>query len=273
MIQYQKNQLVVFESALYRTTSTVFYNEDLVLIVDPTWLPAEVARIKKYVASIQNDQQLFLLFTHSDYDHILAAGAFPEARTIASAVFVQNPNKEKIIEEIKVFDDTYYIKRNYPIRYPEIDWVVQESGQQLSVKDTTFYFYLAPGHNADGIITYIAPYGIWIMGDYLSNIEFPYLYHSGFDYLSTLQSFESYLVNYPFDLLIPGHGDVAVTMEEVNLRIKESKKYIEDLSTCVKTNTDFDITALWRRYDFSRGMLNFHEANLQLLKKEIEREV
>lgn len=64
--------ITIFESALYRTTSTVFHNDDLILIVDPNWLPGEVQAVRGHVDQIKKGYPLYLLFTHSDYDHIIA---------------------------------------------------------------------------------------------------------------------------------------------------------------------------------------------------------
>ncbi len=47
---------------------------------------------------------------------------------------------------------------------------------QISSDDYTFY--QAIGHNKDGIITHNSMKGILITGEYLSNIEFPFIYES-----------------------------------------------------------------------------------------------
>ena len=72
MIRFQHDDLLLFESALFRTTTTLFYNEDLLLLVDPNWLPGEVAEIRHWVQQLRGTRALYLLFTHSDYDHIIA---------------------------------------------------------------------------------------------------------------------------------------------------------------------------------------------------------
>ena len=91
--------------------SSVIVTEDCVIIVDPCRLPHEVEEIKQYVEQFQVNRSLYLLFTHSDYDHIIGYQAFPEAKVITSASFANKKveEKEAIIEEIKAFDDEYYI--------------------------------------------------------------------------------------------------------------------------------------------------------------------
>lgn len=69
----------------------------MVLLVDPTWLPHEVEEISDHVAHIRNVKPLYLLFTHSDYDHVLGYKAFPDAITIGSKEMAGCLNKEKIV--------------------------------------------------------------------------------------------------------------------------------------------------------------------------------
>ncbi len=268
MIQYQQNNITVFESALFRTTSTLYHNKDLILLVDPTWLPTEIGDIRQAVDALKDGRPIYLLFTHSDYDHILADQAFPEAQTIASQAFVNNPDKEKVLQQIIDFDESYYLKRDYPIVYPSIDHPIHQDGQSLIIGSTTLTFYLAPGHNPDGLFTVVDTAGLWIAGDYLSNIEFPYLYHSSTAYETTLAKTELILATLDFQLLVPGHGDVATTKEEVLLRKKESLDYIHQLRFCISNETQFDLEALWKRYDFPVGMLPFHKGNVALLEQE-----
>ena len=271
MIQLQNKNITIFESALFRTTSTVFHNEDLILVVDPTWLPAEVLAIRNFVNALKDDRPLYLLFTHSDYDHIIAAGAFEDAQTIASQAFIDNPLRDSILRQITDFDEGYYIKRDYPIVYPKVDLSIAQDGQQLQIGSTTLHFYLAPGHNADGIFTVIEPAGIWIVGDYLSNIEFPYIYESSMAYQRTLAKVDQLLLQHAFQLLIPGHGDFTTSKAELIRRQKESEDYILKLRNCILEGQRFDLEKLWSRYDFPAGMLPFHQGNEKLMRKELEK--
>ncbi len=270
MIKYQNKQVTVFESALFRTTSTVVITEDLILVVDPNWLPQEVEEIKRFVAINRKKQPVYSLFTHSDYDHIIGYRAFPEARVIASEAFENNPEKEKSLEGILQFDDEYYIKRNYKIEYPKVDIIINEDGQKLKIGHTTLTFYLAPGHNPDGIFTIIEPLNIWIAGDYLSNEEFPYIYFSTDAYEETLKKVDFILKNHDIKMLIPGHGDIAMSHKEIQKRKIENLLYISDLKEAVKSGNHFDLKKLWKKYQFPRIMTRFHEWNIKLIKKEIE---
>jgi hydroxyacylglutathione hydrolase len=130
MIQYQNEYITIFQSALYQTTSIVLQTEEMVLIVDPNWLPGEIDDIRDYVNSIKGNQNTYLLFTHGDFDHIIGYKAFPDAITIGSKELSSHPHKEHKLSLIQKFDSKHYIQRNYPIEFPEIDVIISEDAQQ-----------------------------------------------------------------------------------------------------------------------------------------------
>ncbi len=265
-IQYQDQCLTIFESALFRTTSSVLQTADFVLVVDPNWLPKEVQTIVEYVDSVKGDQPVYLLFTHSDYDHIIGYGAFPDATVIASRAFQDNSKKESILEQIRDFDDQYYIKRDYPIVYPNVDVLISEDGQELTIGSTKLIFYLASGHNEDGIFTLVNNY--WFAGDYLSNVEFPYIYYSVKEYIDTLDICATILNETSDLLLISGHGDYTNLKHEIQTRINNSFEYIYTMIDCVEQQKEFPLKAFLSHYDFPKVMTNFHVNNMLIFKKE-----
>ncbi len=270
-IQYQDSTTCIFESALYQTTSTVINLEKFILIIDPNWLPIEIATIQSYVEKIRNSKPIYLLFTHSDYDHIIGYRAFPDAKVIASKAFQNNPIKEKIIEQIKNFDDENYILRNYPIEYPEVDIVVSEDFQKIEIEQTEFVFCQAVGHNSDGFFTMIPDLGIFIAGDYLCEVEFPFIYVSGFQYLETLEKAIKLINEYEPKMLIAGHGLFSKNKKEMLNRASEAKKYINDLIFSIKENEQFDHQSLLSNYNFPKNMISSHKRNLDVIMKELNK--
>lgn len=269
MIQYKTKHVTVFESALFRTTSTVIETEDLILIVDPTWLPSEVDEISHQVDAARNGKGVYLLFTHSDYDHILGFGAFQDAYTIASKAFLDNAKKEKELAAIRKFDQEYYIRRPYPMVYPRVDLAVDESTEFITVGDTRLSFWQAPGHNADGLFTLVEPLGIWIVGDYLSNEEFPFIYYSVSDYEQTLNKAEEIITGRKPTLMIPGHGDVCTDTRDMFSRLKASRDYIDALRKSAVSGEDTLQDTLWDQYDFRQVQAEYHRNNLELMKREL----
>lgn len=268
-IQFKNANITVFESALFRTTSTLIETADLLLLVDPNWLPSEIENIELAVRLKAGDKPFFLLFTHSDYDHIIGYRAFPTAQVIASQAFVDNQNKSKILQQINDWDDENYIQRPYPIEYPSVDFVVKADGQQLKIGDTALSFYLAPGHNIDGMFTIVEPLGVWIAGDYLSNIEFPYIYHSASAYEDTMSKVATILSNHAIKMLVTGHGDMAFEKSEILKRKEDALKYIENLRFALQNKAPFDFDKLMEAYHFPKIMRQFHDGNVALMKKEM----
>ncbi len=61
--QLERPELVLFESALFRTVTTLVIGEQYLLLVDPNWLPDEVAHIADLVVPLTKGRECFLLFT------------------------------------------------------------------------------------------------------------------------------------------------------------------------------------------------------------------
>ena len=270
MIQYKAPGVTVFESALYRTTATVIDTGGVILIVDPNFLPQEIRRIRCFIDEIRKDRELYLLFTHSDYDHILGWQAFPEAKVIASSAFANNSGKENILEQIRQFDEEYYIRRNYPIDYPVVDIEVAADGQVAELGEARLQLFLAPGHTADGIFIVVENTGAWIAGDYLSNIEFPFIYDSSYAYEQTLRNASGLIDSHEPALLIPGHGDVTLVKAEMRQRCEESLEYLYNLRQAVQSGEGFPEEKLWQRYGNKRGLMAPHQENLALVRRELE---
>lgn len=261
MRQFENEQLTVFQSVLYQTTSAVIKTEEALIVTDPNWLPNEIAEIKAYIESIIEDRKLYIIYTHSDYDHIIAAGAFPNATTIASEAFVNRINKEEVLEQIRQFDAQYYIERDYPIIYPQIDIVIKEDGQTLELQDITCSFYLSPGHTADGLFTVVEPFGILLAGDYLSNVEFPFIedYEA---YFATIQKVQTIISDKEIEVIVPGHGATTNNLDEIQKRIDESLLYLNNLAA-----GNVNETELQGLYPFYKGLQEMHELNKKTVKK------
>lgn len=261
MIQFEQHNLMVFQSALYQTTTAILKTKDALIMTDPNWLPEEIEVIKCYIEQNMGTRQLYIIFTHSDFDHIIAAGAFPEATIIASKEFVLRANKEAVLEQITMFDAQYYIERSYPIIYPKVDFVIEKDGQQVMLGTTICTFYLAPGHTIDGLFTIVEDSGILLAGDYLSDVEFPFIEDVA-AYMQTLEKAGELVKKHAITTLVPGHGKTTADSKEIRRRIEESMNYIHQLKAGIEQEL-----FLKMRYPFYDGLKEMHEANQALIKK------
>ncbi|MBC7885980.1 MAG: MBL fold metallo-hydrolase [Saprospiraceae bacterium] len=259
----EQNGITIFESALYRTCAAVIELGNTVMIVDPNWLPDEVAFIAAYVGEHYWNHSQYLLFTHSDYDHIIGYGAFPKAKVIASAHFKTNPEKVKVIKQIIDFDFEYYINRTYPIIYPKVDILIEENGQMVTLGKKDIIFYHASGHCRDGLFAVIPDKKCWIAGDYFSNIEIPFVDYDYQAYLQTVYSAMDILKQYPLvELMITGHGDPATSRTDIEQRIQRDIAYLELIKT---ENVDEAlISQCIRKYNDNPTMWRAHKKNLEM---------
>lgn len=260
-IQFNHKYLTVFESSLYRTTSSLIALGDALLIVDPNWLPSEISYIQQYIEYHYQGMRKYLLFTHSDYDHIIGWKAFPDAVVIASAAFNKNPDREKILKQIRNFDYEFYINRNYPIEYPSVDVVIDSAQNKMSINGFSLCFYEAHGHVADGLFLLIPELGLWIAGDYLSNIEIPMIDHDIEAYQHTLSLADKLNQNHNVNVLITGHGDVALKNKTIKERIRNDREYLRLLkNSCPYSEVK---QFIYNNYCKNPALLKIHRNNIR----------
>lgn len=269
MIKYQTNNVTVFQSVLYKTTSLVIRTEDCIIVVDPNLLPEEVLEIRQHVDKLNEDKPIYLIFTHSDWDHIIGYGAFQDAIVIASEAFHEREDKENILNQITRFDDQYYLDRSYPVLYPIVDIPVLCDGQSLEIGHTKLTFYRAEGHTNDGIFAVVEPLGIWIAGDYLSDVEFPFIYHDSSIYEQTIGKTDKILQCHNIRLLVPGHGTATDIKEEIIFRKVLSYRYIQELRKAVNDNSDHSF--LIQGYKYRQDQMKSHNENVALIKRELKK--
>ena len=271
LLLWKDEHTTIFRSALYETTSSVVVTDDCVIVVDPNWLPHEIEEIQRYVDGVKEDRAIYLLFTHSDYDHIIGYRAFPEAIVIASGAFNRKSTseKEKIIEEIKTFDDDYYISRNYDIIYPEVDHIIDGDGTSIKIGQTKLTFFQAQGHNDDGLFMIIEPIGVFFCGDYFSDIEFPFIYFSSYEYEKTILKLDDILSNFDIKLLVTGHGNPTSDTTEMKKRQQDSLEYIVKMREYISSSNNEAIVQFIKDCKFPRNMKKTHQNNTLLMEKEL----
>lgn len=270
MIQYSNDVVTVFQSALFQTTSTVIQLEELILIVDPNWLPGEIEEIQAHVDAVRGDKACYLLFTHGDYDHIIGYKAFPDAKTIGSAGLSKHPKKEHKLKLIRDFDATYYVTRSYPVEFPKLDIVIEHDGQQVTIGSTTLTFYLAPGHTEDGLFTVIDTVGVLVAGDYLSDFELPFIYHSALAYEDTIRKAAGIVRDHPIQLLIPGHGQHTASHTEMERRVNMALDHLERMKQAILAGDEQALKELEQEHGFlSETTMECHKDNVRIMRQEL----
>ena len=73
-----------------------------------------------------------------------------------------------------------------------------------------------------------------------------------------------------FVRLIPGHGPLAMSIQEWLERRNDGLAYIHALRESVRTGKPFNEEKLWEKYGYPRLQKKFHDDNLALVRREFE---
>src|SRR5690606_37274567 len=106
-------------------------------------------------------------------------------------------------------------------------------------------------------------------GDYLSDVEFPFIEDSSEAYLRTLDNVERMMEKHAVQLLVPGHGQATEDRKEMLRRLEASRQYIAGLRSAVQASDEERIKALIEGCPFPRNQRKSHEANRKLIEKEL----
>ena len=133
----------------------------------------------------------------------------------------------------------------------------------MNLGDLSLTFYKAPGHTNDSLFTIIEPYGIFLTGDYLSDVEFPFISNYK-DYVKTIDKAEYIMKKYDIKYHVPGHGSSTNQKQEVLNRIDFSKYYLQQL---LNDNGELE-NECGKKFRFFEGMKSIHCENKKVAKKE-----
>lgn len=212
----------LFTSCLWQTTSAVVPTEERLYLFDPAYFPHEVEAIAHYVEQVRNGRELVVVLTHGDWDHIAGFQAFADATLVAHKEILVPGRLERSMEKVKRFDGSYYVPRPYSLAHPSLDRVVHAAEEWMGQ-----YFLPVPGHKSDQMAVLFRKQKLMVVGDMLSNLEFPFVEDSG-AYLDSLEKIERFVQEGTVEEIIPGHGLPARGSQEILTRIERDRRYLEE---------------------------------------------
>ncbi|MEK3744818.1 MBL fold metallo-hydrolase [Brevibacillus sp. FSL K6-0770] len=210
----------LFTSCLWQTTSAVVSTPDRLYLFDPAYFPHEIEAIAEYVQSARNGRELVLVLTHGDWDHIVGYPRFADAKLIGYKKITDPERLAKKLQKARKFDGSYYVNRPYELNPPAFDKLIEQVEAWEEVR-----FIPVPGHTVDQLATLFCEQKLLVVGDMLSNLEFPFVDDSS-AYLSSLQAIEKLVVDGEVEELIPGHGVPAKGRESILRRIRRDQEYL-----------------------------------------------
>jgi glyoxylase-like metal-dependent hydrolase (beta-lactamase superfamily II) len=259
------DHITVFQSALWQLNSCFCHYLDTDLLWDPAYSDKEIDAIYSEVYR-HHAKARYVIYTHGDYDHIAGDAQFPDFEKVGSGQMALRSGKEQILSQIHAIDHEFYIDRLHTLGYPSLDRVIQPSEPVHELLGNVATIFIeARGHTADGLITVIPELKLMVSGDYLSDIEFPFIEDSLEEYHKTLDRIVNMMDHYNIEFMVPGHGCIAFTASEIHDRIIRSKNYLESLMTAGDIP---DWRKSWGNSPFGLYLDKAHQKNIAYVRSQ-----
>lgn len=252
----------VFQSLLYKTNSFVYGDEDLLLVADPGIFPREILKIREFADGFGQKENQVIFFSHSDFDHVYGYSGFLDYEVLSSVKLGSGGKSRTCLEEMRKLDEKYYIERKEDLLFPDLNYTAEKE-KTFCFGNSSCTLIPLPGHSSDSVALLLEDRKILVAGDYLSDIEIPFIEDSPEDYLSSLETLERLYREKKFEVLIPGHGTATGSAEKIQERIDNSRRYLEALLE----KDEKGMETILADYEFSAGFRHEHSHNMSLLKE------
>jgi glyoxylase-like metal-dependent hydrolase (beta-lactamase superfamily II) len=207
-------------------TSLVLRHDDRVVLVDPGVSADEIEQIRAASGPAEA-----VLVTHSDWDHVIGLSAFPEAEVVMgeqAAEVVRSGVAGAVLEQ-----------RAREVGLAGVGALrvdrVLASGRE-NVGPLALTVIPLPGHTVCSVGFHLAESGLFVVGDYLSPIEPPYVEHSVSAYRRSLEVLIDLLTESPHATVIPGHGGPLTAADAAEIA-REDLAYLAAVTDGVATGS------------------------------------
>jgi glyoxylase-like metal-dependent hydrolase (beta-lactamase superfamily II) len=218
---------LVATSRLWQTNAAALRAGEEALLVDSPYFPDELELLPTVLAQ-GGFEPAGLLATHADFDHLLGRLAFP-----GLALGVGDSTADRLRaepgaaqRELRDHDADYYVARPAPLSLGSAQRLPVPGKLELGSEELELH--PAEGHTADGTAILARHCGVLVVGDYLSDVEIPWLHEGGSleEYRRTLARLGALVEEAA--TVVPGHG--SLHDRETALRIlDEDVDYLDAL--------------------------------------------
>jgi glyoxylase-like metal-dependent hydrolase (beta-lactamase superfamily II) len=216
---------LVVTSGFWQTNAVALRAGDEAVLIDSPYLPDELDALPSLLAGAGFEPD-GLLATHADFDHVLGRLAFPGMTLGLGESSVERLHRApgEAQRALRQYDDEFYVTRPAPLALGQVQALPVPGHVELG--DRELELHPAEGHTSDGMVVFDRAQGLLIVGDYLSDVEIPWIHGSLADYRATLARLAP-LVD-EAATVVPGHG--APHDRETTLRLlEEDADYLDAL--------------------------------------------
>jgi glyoxylase-like metal-dependent hydrolase (beta-lactamase superfamily II) len=218
---------LVVTSGFWQTNAVALRAGDEAMLIDSPYLPDELDALPSLLAGAGFEPD-GLLATHADFDHLLGRLAFPGMTLGLGESSVERLRREpgSAQRELRDYDAQFYVVRPAPLALGQVQGLPVPG--RVEIGDRELELQPAEGHTSDGMALFDRAQGILVVGDYLSDVEIPWISESGSlaDYRATLARLAPLIE--AADVVVPGHGPPSVRETALRL-LDEDTDYLDAL--------------------------------------------
>jgi glyoxylase-like metal-dependent hydrolase (beta-lactamase superfamily II) len=196
---------LVVTSAFWQTNAIALRVGEEAVLIDSPYLPDELDALPGLLAGAGFEPD-GLLATHADFDHVLGRLAFPGMTLGLAESSVERLQREpgEAQRSLRQYDAEFYVSRPAPLALGQVQALPVPG--HVEIGDRELELHPAEGHTPDGMALFDRAQGLLIVGDYLSDVEIPWISEGGSlaDYRATLARLAP-LVE-AASTVVPGHG-------------------------------------------------------------------
>jgi hydroxyacylglutathione hydrolase len=216
---------LVVTSGFWQTNAIALRSGEEAVLIDSPYLPDELDALSGLLAGAGFEPD-GLLATHADFDHLLGRLAFPGMTLGLAESSVERLQREPggAQRALRHYDAEFYVSRPAPLALGQVQALPVPG--HVEIGDRELELHPAEGHTPDGMALFDRAQGLLIVGDYLSDVEIPWIHATVADYRATLARLAP-LVE-AAQTVVPGHG--SPNDRETTLRIlDEDVDYLDGL--------------------------------------------
>jgi glyoxylase-like metal-dependent hydrolase (beta-lactamase superfamily II) len=218
---------LVVTSGFWQTNAVALRAGEEAMLIDSPYLPDELDALPSLLAGAGFEPD-GLLATHADFDHLLGRLAFPGMTLGLGESSVERLRRDpgQAQRELRDYDAQFYVVRPAPLALGQVQGLPVPG--RVEIGDGELELHPAEGHTSDGMALFDRAQGILVVGDYLSDVEIPWISKSGSlaDYRATLARLAPLVEE--ASTVVPGHG--APQPRETALRLlDEDVDYLDAL--------------------------------------------